>query len=139
MAKQTNLYITDTIKTPGVSFANADGTTAKTLYTAAADDAVVKAIMVTSTDTAARNLRLIINDGSTDRTIGTVNIPITAGTTGSITAVDMLGAALMPGLPLDQQGKRILPMQAGHILKVAPLVAVTATFTIDVTAVVEEY
>ncbi len=139
MAKQTNLYVTQAVKLPGVSFANADGTTAKTLYTAAADDAIVKSIMVTSTDTAARNLRLIVNDGTTDRTIGTVNIPVTAGTTGAIAAVDLLGAALMPGLPLDQQGKRILPMQGGHIIKLAPLVAVTATFAIDAVAVVEEY
>lgn len=139
MAKQTNLYVTDTIKTPGVSFANADGTSAKTLYTAGADDAVVKALMVTSTDGTARNFKVIVNDGSTDRCIGTVNIPITAGTTGSIAAVDLLASALLPGLPLDQQGKRILPLQATFVLKLAPLVAVTAAAVVDVVAVVEEY
>lgn len=139
MTKQTSLYITDTIKTPGVSFANADGTAYKTLYTAAADDAVVKSIMVTSTDGTARNLKVAMNDGTTDRIIGTVNIPITAGTTGAIASVDLLSGSLLPGLPLDQQGKRILPMQATHILKIAPLVAVTAAATIDVVAVVEEY
>jgi hypothetical protein len=139
MAKQTNLYITDTIKTPGVSFANADSTTAKTLYTAGADDAVVKAIMATSTDGTARNLKLIVNDGSTDRCIGTVNIPLNAGTTGSAAAVDLLASTLLPGLQLDQQGKSVLPLQAGHVLKIAPLIAVTAAAVIDVVAVVEEY
>lgn len=139
MAKQTSLYVTKGIKTPGASFANADGTAYKTLYTASADDAIVKSIMVTSNDTAAVNLKVAINDGVTDRVIGTVNIPITAGLTGAIAAVDLLGSSLMPGLPLDQNGKRVLPLQGTHVLKVAPLVAVTAAKTVDVVAVVEEY
>lgn len=139
MAKSEVMPVTQRVKTPGASFANADGTAYKTLYTASADDAIVKAIMVTSNDTAAVNLKLAINDGVTDRIIGTVNIPITAGLTGAIAAVDLLGSSLMPGLPMDQNGKRVLPMQGTHVLKVAPLVAVTAAKTVDVVAVVEEY
>lgn len=139
MAKQTSLYVTDTIKTPGVSFANADGTTAKTLYTAAADDAIVKSIMVTSNDTSTVNVKVIINDGSTDRIIGTVAVATLSGTSGSAAAVDLLSSSLLPGLPLDQNGKRVLPLQGTHVLKVAPLVAVTAAKTVDVVAVVEEY
>jgi hypothetical protein len=50
-----------------------------------------------------------------------------------------MASAVMPGLPLDQNGKRIIPMQNGHILKVAPLVAVTATKQVDVFGIVEEY
>ena len=139
MAKSTNLNVTQNIKTPGVSFANVDGVAYKTLYTAGANDAVVKSIMVTSSDTAAVNLKLTVNDLVTDRIIGTINIPITAGTTGAIAAVDLIASALMPGLPLDQNGKRVLPLQANYVLKVAPLVAVTAGKTVDIVAIAEEY
>jgi hypothetical protein len=139
MAKQTSLYVTDEIVGAGASFVNADGTAYKTVYTAGADDAVVKSLMATSNDTAAVNLKIAIHDGTADRIIGTVNVPATSGTNGTAAAVDLLAAAVMPGLPLDQNGKRIIPMQNGHLLKVAPLVAVTATKQVDVFAMVEEY
>lgn len=139
MAKQTNLYVTDEINNSGASFVNADGTAYKTAFTPSADDSIVKALMATSTDTAAVNLKIAINDGSTDRIIGTVNVPANSGTNGTAAAVDLLAAASLPGLPLDQNGKRIIPMQNGHTLKVAPLVAVTATKQVDVFAIGEDY
>lgn len=139
MAKQTSLYVTDTIKTPGATFVNADGTSLKTLYTAGADDAIVKSIMCTSNDTSTVNMKIVVNDGSTDRIIGTVAVATLSGTSGSAAAVDLLSASLLPGLPLDQNGKRVLPLQGTHVLKVAPLAAVTAAKTVDIVAVVEEY
>jgi hypothetical protein len=45
----------------------------------------------------------------------------------------------MPFLPLDRNGKRILPLLAGTVLKVAALATVTAAKTVTVTAIVEEY
>lgn len=139
MAKQSNLYITRTIKTPGVSIANADGTTAKTLYTAGADDAVMKSLMITSDDSAAQNVQVILNDGSTDRVLGTVPVPANAGTNGTIVAVDAFSATMLPGLPVDQNGKRVLPLQATHVVKLKSVAAVTAAKTISGVAVVEEY
>lgn len=139
MAKQTSLPVTQRIKNPGVSFVNADGVAYKTLYTASADDAVVKGLVATSTDGTARNLKVTVNDTATDRVLGVVNVPINAGTTGAITAVDLLASALLPGLPMDQNGKRVLPLQGTYALKIAPLVAVTAAAQIDVQAMVEEY
>lgn len=139
MPKSSTLNVTQNIKFPCYSLLPADTTTYKTLYTAGANDAVVKGLNAVSTDTAARNLVLVVNNGSADFMLGVVNIPITAGDTGAIASVDLLASALIPSLPLDQNGKRVLPMQSGHILKVGVLVAVTANKQIDVTAVVEEY
>lgn len=139
MPKSTALNVTQNIKTPGVSFVNADGTAAKTLATAGANDSVVKSIMVTSNDTSTVNVKVIVNDGTTDRIIGTVAVATLAGTSGSAAAVDLLSSSLLPGLPLDQNGKRVLPLQGGHLLKVAPLAAVTAAKTVDIVAVVEDY
>lgn len=139
MAKSSTLNVTQNIKNPGVSIANADGTTAKTLYTADADDAVVKAILLTSTDTAAQNVQIILNDGTTDRVLGTVPVAANAGTNGTVVGVDGLSGTWLPGLPLDQQGKRVLALAANQVLKVKSVAAVTATKTIDAVAVVEEY
>lgn len=139
MAKQTSLFITKQVKNPCKTLLPADGTALQALYTASADDAVVKSLMCRSNDTAAMNVVVAINNGSADFILGTVNVPITAGSTGAIAAVDLLSGTLLPGLPYDQNGKRILPLQAGYILKVGVLVAITAAKQIDVTGVVEEY
>jgi hypothetical protein len=139
MAKSQALNVTQNIKTPGVSFVNADGVANKTLVTAGANDSVVKSIMVTSSDTAVVNLKVSVGDGITDRVIGAVAVAIASGTNGAAASVDLLNAASLPGLPLDQNGKRVLPLQAGYLVKVAPLVAVTAAKNVDVIAVVEDY
>lgn len=114
----------------------------KVLYTASTEDAVVKAINVASSDSAARVMSLWIADSatSTPRLIGAVNIPANSGAPGSGTAatVDLLGGTLMPSLPYDANGKRILPLKAGQVLAVS-VPAVTAATRIDVNAVVEEY
>ncbi len=139
MAKQTNLYITSEINGFGLIIENGDGTGYQTLYTASAEDAIVKSLMATSSDTAAMNVVLAVNDGVADHIIGTVNVPIAAGTNGSTAAVDLLSASMLPGLPVDQYGKRILPMKNGHILKAAVLVAVTAAKAINIYGIAEEY
>lgn len=114
----------------------------KTLYTATTDDAVVKAINVASSDTAARIMSLWIADSATatPRLIGAVNIPANSGspTSGTAATVDLLGGTLMPSLPYDANGKRILPLKAGQVLAVS-VPAVTAATRIDVNAMVEEY
>jgi hypothetical protein len=139
MAKSQALNVTQNIKTPGVSFVNADGVANKTIVTAGVNDSVVKSIMVTSSDTAVVNLKVSVSDGVTSRIIGVVAVAIASGTNGAAASVDLLNAASLPGLPLDQNGKRILPLQAGYLVQVAPLVAVTAAKNVDVVAVVEDY
>jgi hypothetical protein len=139
MAKSQALHVTQNIKTPGVSFVNADGVANKTIVTAGVNDSVVKSIMVTSSDTAVVNLKVSVSDGVTSRIIGVVAVAIASGTNGAAASVDLLNAASLPGLPLDQNGKRILPLQAGYLVQVAPLVAVTAAKNVDVVAVVEDY
>jgi hypothetical protein len=139
MAKQTSLFITKGIKNPCVQILPADGTALKALYTASADDAVVKSLMCTSSDTAIQNVVVAINNGTFDDIIGVVNVPATAGQTGAIAAIDLLSGTLLPGLPYDQNGKRVLPLQGGYTVKVGTLGAVTAAKAISIGGVVEEY
>lgn len=139
MAKSTNLNFTQEIELKGISLTSSDTTTLKTLYTAGSNDCVVKSIVATSTDTAAVNLKLVVNDGSADYLIGTVRIPAASGTDGAAASVDILGSSLVPGLPRDLNNRTILPIKNGFILKAGCLATMTSAKQADVIAIVEEY
>jgi hypothetical protein len=108
-------------------------------FTAGSNDSDVKAILVTSNDTAAINLSLYITRGGVDYLLGCVNIPIAAGTNGTVPGIDLLAAAGMAGLPLDTVGKRYIPMKTGDTLKVGPIVTMTAAKTCTVSVFAQDY
>lgn len=113
----------------------------KELYTAATNDAIVKAINVSSVDSAARIMTLWLKDPSSNILInlGAINIPANAGTgSGTTAAIDLLGGTLLPSLPYDANGKRIIPLKAGAKL-LCSVPAVTASTYISVSAMIEEY
>lgn len=139
MPKSTNLNFTQTLKNPCLSLTSANTTVAATLYTAGANDAVVKSLTVSSNDTSAVNLVISINNGTSDFVIGTVNIPINSGYTGAIASVDVLGSSLLPGLPRDVNNRAIIPLAAGFVLKVGALATMTAARVCNVVACVEEF
>jgi hypothetical protein len=139
MPKSATLNFTQNIKLSGAKILPADTTTLKTLFTAGTNDSVVKAINVQSTDTAARVVNLYVNDGTTDFLIGAVNVPLNSGNTGAVAAIDMLGGTLLPSLPYDSNGKRILPMPAGYVLKVSSQTTVTSAREITVVCMAEDY
>lgn len=113
----------------------------KTLYTASANDAIVKSINVASTDSAARIMTLWLTDAAANTMIalGAINIPANAGTgSGTTAAIDLLGGTLLPSLPYDANGKRIIPMKAGAKL-LCSVPAVTASTYVYVSSMIEEY
>lgn len=113
----------------------------KTLYTASSNDAVVKSINVSSTDSAARIMTLWEKDPSSNvmNIIGAINIPANAGTgSGTTASIDLLGGTLLPSLCYDSNGKRVYPMKAGTQL-LASVPTVTASTYISVNACIEEY
>ena len=146
MAKQTELFLHQGYGNNGVQIVNADGNgTWKTVYTSpalnatpAGNDVTLKAVSVTSDDATARNLLVGLDIGGTVFVIGCVNIPVAAGTNGTTPAVDLLNSVAMPFLPLDITCKRVNLMEAGTILKVKPLVAVTSGATITLVAWAEK-
>lgn len=139
MAKQTDLFLTANFGAAAATIEAADTTAWVTVYTATGDDAIVKGLACTSDDTAAVVLRLGIDIAATIYQIGSVNIPIASGTNGVANAIDCLNASACPFLPVDRNGKRILPLPAGAVLKVAALATVTSGKTITITALTEEY
>ena len=111
----------------------------KVLYTASAEDAVVKAINVASFDTAARVMSLwIVGADDQPMLVGAVNIPLRSGDNGTAATVDLLGGTLIPSLPYDANGKRVLVLKAGQKIAVS-VPTVTAGTQINVTSQIEEY
>ena len=114
----------------------------KTLYTASTNDCVVKSINVASTDTAARVMSLWEQDasGGALTLIGSVSVPANSGspTSGTAASIDLIGGNLIPSIPYDANGKRVLPLKVGVKLLVS-VPAVTASTFISAHAMVEEY
>ena len=131
MAANTTPIFPGTVTTDAVKFENADGTTAKTLLTAGAAGTRVDAIVVTSTDTAARTLTLGLLKNAVTYRIGEIVVPIGAGTNGTEKPADGITLAL-PMLDC-------LHIEAGCSLTVAAQVAVTAGKAIDVVALGGDY
>lgn len=113
----------------------ADTTANKTLVTAGTDGTKVLAIMVTSTDTSARDIQLKKTVGGTDYIIGTFSIPITAGFINSTPSVNLFNHTQMPYLPRDANGNPFIQLKTGTTLTVASLTTVTAAKLINVVAI----
>lgn len=137
--KQTSLYLTKNLVNAAVTLTSADTTTWKTVYTSAADDAMVKMLSAVSDDSAAINLRIGIDNGGTVFQLATVNIPINSGANGVAHAINLLNRTALPILPIDGVGNPYIPLQAGSILKVATLATMTAAKTLTVNSASEEY
>ena len=137
--KQTSLYLTKGVTNASATLTSADTTAWKTIYTASEDDAVLKMLSAVSDDSAAINLRIGIDTGGTVYQIATVNIPTNSGANGIVNAVNLLNRVALPYLPIDGVGNPYLPLKAGSILKVAPIVTITAARTLTVSSASEEY
>lgn len=108
------------------------GTTTTNLlsvFTAGTNGSRVNSIIISTTDTAAVNCFIVQNAGGAAGTlsiVGQVNVPITSGTLASIVSTDALSSTVTVGLPIDNNGKRFIHMQANDILYVG-VTSVTMT------------
>jgi len=118
-----------------VTFVNADGTTAKTVFTAATDGSLLKHINVTSDDTTDPVLLdVFINDGSTAYLIGRVGVTTLSGTDGTEPATDILDPGMIPGI-----GAQGLFLPTGYTVEVGPSAAITAAKTVTIVAIGVDY
>lgn len=137
--KSTNLNFPQTLAAAAVIFVNADGTAAKDLISAGADDSRITSLVAASDDTSAVNVQILLHDGTNARLLGTTRVATLSGTDGAAPSVDLINSTSIPGLPVDANGKRYLPLPAGSKIQVAPLAAITAAKTLSVTALGEHY
>jgi hypothetical protein len=68
-----------------------------------------------------------------------VDVPLTSGTAATKPVVDLLSPATTPGLPVDNNGKNFIHLQAGDVLYVGLVAGMSAGKTLFVTAQYENY
>ncbi len=122
-------------KNAHVIVADTDTTVAQTLQTAGASGALIDSIAVTSDDTSAAVINVIVNDGSTDYQIGQVTIAAGAGTDGTTAAQNLLSSVSLPFL---QTGGG-LALGPNAVLKVAANATLTAAKSVTFTAIGGDY
>jgi hypothetical protein len=139
MPKSTNLYFTQNFKLTANVLVNANGTGIVNVFTAGTNDSVVKSLHAVSTDTAARTVNIYVHDGAQDIYIGSTQVAVAAGNNGTTATTDLLGGTLFPSLPYDANGKRVLPLPAGYVLRANSQVAITAGRSMTFVAMAEDY
>lgn len=120
----TNPIFPGTPKNFGVTFVNADSTTAKTLITAGASGSIVDILNIISDDTSDRIVVLQLYNGSTGYDLNEIPVVDGAGTNGTDLAVNGLSAAYTPAL--GNREDRAIYLQTGWSLRAHMKVAVTA-------------
>ena len=126
---------------PNSGTAIVQGTTVGTLgsdsngvaaYTAGSLGGRVYSIMASSNNTAVTNIFTYILRGSTVVPLGLSPVAISAGNVTATRNIDFLDGVNIAGLPLDNTGKRYIPLQGGDKLKFVNLASLT-TFKVFVT------
>ena len=109
----------------GSQLTNIANTNATAILTANADkDRRINQIIVSTDDTAANNMKIIVNDGTNDATIGQVAIPASSGTTATA-AVDVVASLTTVFSQVDNAGNVFFDLPKGWALK-AQMSAVTS-------------
>jgi len=139
VALSTSLYYTQSIGNPSKRLQNSDGTSLVAVYATGINGGIVKGLLVTSTDTADVDLKVVLNNGTTDLLLGVIKIPAGSGSDGTLPNVDLLGSPLLQGLPFDNKGKRCLPVAGAYVIKVGAVAAVSSGKQVDIITAVEEF
>ena len=126
MATSSTPIFPKTIKSSVQQILPADASTLKTLYTGGADGSRIENIIISSTDTSARDLVFYITVGGTDYQICTVSCPINSGNTNAIFPLNLFQNVAFQGLCFDPNGNRYLYLDANATLKVKSATTVTA-------------
>ncbi len=126
----TPIYPQSILSKPTQFTSSTSTSTPTQILAAQTNGAKIETILVASSDTSAHDINLYLNVSSTNYFIGTVNIPITAGTVDTIPAVNLLSAlsssaSLLP-LPKDANGNPYLYLDSATSLTAAPAVALTS-------------
>jgi hypothetical protein len=97
------------------------------VYTAGSLGGRVYALTGVTNSTVTVNTFVYILRGSTVIPVGLVNIPLSSGNTLAVRYnVDYLDGVNILGLPLDNTGKRYIPLQGGDKLKVSTLINIAS-------------
>ena len=115
-------------------------TNGASVYTAGSAGGRVMSLTAVTDDTVTVNVFVWILRSSTVIPIGLVNVPLSSGNTNAARFnVDFLDGINIVGLPIDNTGKRYIPLLAGDVLRVGALANLTAAKTCWVHASGSDY
>lgn len=115
-------------------------TNGATIYTAGASGGRVISLTAVTDDTVTVNVFVFIYRGSTVIPLGMVNVPLSSGNTFAAKLnVDFLDGINLVGLPIDNTGKRYIPLMPNDVLKCGSLANLTAAKTCWVHASGNDY
>lgn len=110
------------------------------VYTAGSSGGRVMSLTAVTDDTVTVNVFVYIYRGSTVIPLGLVNVPLSSGNTNAARFnVDFLDGVNIVGLPIDNTGKRYIPLMPNDVLKVGALANLTAAKTCWVSAHGNDY
>lgn len=116
---------------------NTNGATA---YTAGTAGGRVMSLTAVTDDTVTVNVFVWILRNTTVIPIGLVNVPLSSGNTNAARYnIDFLDGVNIVGLPIDNTGKRYIPLLANDVLRVGALANLTAAKTCWVSAHGNDY
>jgi len=115
-------------------------TNGATAYTAGTAGGRVMSLTAVTDDTVTVNVFVYIYRGTTVIPLGLVNVPLSSGNTNAARFnVDFLDGINIVGLPIDNTGKRYIPLMPNDVLKVGALANLTAAKTCWVQASGNDY
>lgn len=105
-------------------------TNGATIYTAGTKGGRVESLTAVTDDTVTVNVFLYIYRSTTVIPLGLVNVPLSSGNTNAARFnVDFLDGVNIVGLPIDNNGKRYIPLMPNDVLKCGALANLTAAKT----------
>lgn len=116
---------------------NTNGATA---YTAGTKGGRVMSLTAVTDDTVTINVFVWILRGATAIPLGLVNVPLSSGNTNAARFnIDFLDGINILGLPVDNNGRRYIPLMPNDVLRVGALANLTAARTCWVQASGNDY
>ena len=105
-------------------------TNGATIYTAGTKGGRVMSLTAVTDDTVTVNVFVYIYRSTTVIPLGLVNVPLSSGNTNAAKYnVDFLDGINILGLPIDNSGKRYIPLMPNDVLKCGALANLTAAKT----------
>ncbi len=100
--------------------------TYETAFTAGANGSKIESLVITSTDTSARDITINVTRSATNYQLTVLSIPATAGIADNVPSVNVLGNSQIPGLAKDANGNPYLYLKSGDTLTINAPVTLTA-------------
>lgn len=101
-----------------------------TIYTAGSKGGRVTSLTAVTNDTVTVNVFIWILRSATVIPLGLVNIPLSSGNTNAAKLnIDFLDGVNIVGLPIDNNGKKYIPLMPADVLRCGALANLTAAKT----------